>query len=316
MIFVLIVAGLALLALGGELIVRGGVGAARRLDVSPVIIGVVLMGFGTSAPELVTSVQGALAGAPGLSLGNIVGSNIANILLIAGLAAVIAGSSDTGGMIMRDGPALAIATGAFALALWLDMFTQPVGFALLAGLVVFLWISIQGARRPEERAALEAEIGADETPIPRLRTALTLFTLGLFATLGGATLLVDGAVALAREFGLSEALIGVTIVAVGTSLPEVAATIAAALRGHPELALGNVLGSNIFNILGVAGVTAAIVPLPVPPELLGVDLWVMLGATVLLLGFAGTRHRLSRWEGVLLLGAYVVFLAYSASKAM
>ena len=143
-----------------------------------------------------------------------------------------------------------------------------------------------------------------------------IFGVGLAATLGGANLLVDGAVQLAEDFGLSKALIGVTIVAIGTSLPELAATVAAALRGRPEMALGNVVGSNIFNILGVVGVTVMVTPLSVPAELQGVDMWIMAGATVLLLVMARTRYRLSRGEGVVLLIGYAAFIAAAAFAAV
>ena len=308
MIAASIVIGLALLALGGELIVRGGVGAAQRLDVSPMVIGVVLLGFGTSAPELVTSLQAALSGAPGIALGNVVGSNIANILLIAGIAAVIAGGANSMSLTPRDMITLVGATAVFSFALWADILVPALGVVFVAGLLLFLWLSMRGGS-PELEEEEDGQSGS-------LVACLVMFAIGLAATLGGANLLVDGAVTLAEEFGLSEALIGVTIIAIGTSLPELAATVAAALRGRPEMALGNVVGSNIFNILGVAGVTMMVTPLPAPPDLRGPDMWVMVAATALLLVMARTQYRLSRGEGIILLIGYAAFIAVAAVSAV
>ena len=298
----LIAIGFLMLAIGGELIVRGGAAAATRFGVSPVMIGIVLLGFGTSAPELFTSVQAALDDAPGIALGNVVGSNIANILLIAGVAALLTGAAATDGLRTRDGVALAAATAILCVVLWFDAFDFWVGAGFFAALVIYLSVSVYTARAdytPDVDAPKSIGIGA----------AILLFLAGLAATLFGAQWLVDGAITLATQAGLSQALIGATIVAIGTSLPELAATIAAAIRNRSDLAIGNVLGSNIFNIFGIAGVTAMVAPLPVPDEISKIDMWVMAAATVVLLVFAHSRQQLSRSEGVILLAGYAGFIA-------
>ncbi|MCI4665456.1 MAG: calcium/sodium antiporter [Neomegalonema sp.] len=317
-----IVGGLALLALGGEFVVNGGVRAARALRVPTVIIGVVLLGFGTSLPELVTSLRSVGAGEPDLAIGNIVGSNIANLLLIAGFAAALAGAATTQRLIWRDGMVMLAATAAFAWALFEGGLTELTGAAYVGALALFMIIAMIGwtaGGSGDEEAIAEA---AGEDDAGGLLVALLLFIVGVALTVGGAWLLVDGAVDLAEKAGLSRAVIGATIVAVGTSLPELAATVAAAMKGRSAMALGNVFGSNIFNILGIAGAAALYQPaidpgakLATPPEILQLDLWVMLGATLLTLFMARSWARLSRWEGLLLLLLYAIYLGLSAQHA-
>ncbi len=315
-IWLWIAAGLAGLALGGDLVVRGGAAAARRLGISPLIVGVVLMGFGTSLPELVTSVQSVLANAPGIAIGNVVGSNIANLLLIAGAAAAIGGVACEPALIRRDAPALALSTVALAALLAFDLLTPLAGVALAAGLLFYLWGAVTGAATGDaEPPPMPGALG------PSLPTALLLFLLGLLALLVGAYWLVDGATALARAAGLSEALIGVTIVAVGTSLPELAATLAAASRGRTDLAIGNVFGSNVFNSLAIIAAATwtapfGAEPLTAPAPTLAVDVWAMLGATALVIGFALSRQRISQGEGLILLGLYALFLLLTAFNEM
>lgn len=305
----LIGVGLLSLALGGELVVRGAVGAAQSLGVSPLIIGVVLMGFGTSMPEMVTSVQSVLAGAPDIAVGNVVGSNIANLLLIAGVAAALSGISSAPRLLSRDAPALAIATLVLAGLLLADALTPLAGIAMAVALALYLRLAIQG----ESAAVGEPEaVPMPEADGPSLPTAFLFFGLGLVATLLGAQWLVDGSADLARRAGLSEAFIGASIVAVGTSLPELAATVAAAIRGRADLAIGNVFGSNIFNSLAImAAATWATpfgAPLTLPPSTAAFDLWAMLAATAIVILFVWTGRRLARWEGLVLLALYVGFL--------
>lgn len=296
-----IAGGFLFLTIGGELIVRGGGGVAARLGVPPMIIGVVLLGFGTSSPELVTSIQAAVNDAPGIALGNIVGSNIANLLLIAGVAAALSGAASTADLSRRDSTTLALATAVFALVLIFDWFNRVVGALFLYALAYYLYLSVRAARR---EGAPPPEAGAEDS----LAIAGAMFTLGVAATVFGAKILVDGAVSLAETAGLSQALIGATIVAIGTSLPELAATIAAAARKRADLAIGNVIGSNIFNILAIGGVTAVIAPLPVPPEIAGADVAVMVLATAALLLFCRSYGQLTRLEGGALLAGYAAFL--------
>ncbi|MFP4275442.1 MAG: calcium/sodium antiporter [Paracoccaceae bacterium] len=302
---VLVVAGLGLLLLGGELLVGGAVGLALRWRVPPMVIGLTLVGFGTSLPELLTSVQAALRGSPGIALGNVVGSNTANILLIGGLAAAMAAIPVARDGLRRDGGwMLAAALAALALV-FLPVIGRGAGLALLAGLAAFLWVSLRGGRAAPPTEELL------ETMRPAWSSALRM-TLGLGLTVGGAAALVEGAVALATQAGLPEAVIGLTLVAVGTSLPELATSVIAARRGQPEVALGNILGSNVFNVLGILGVTALIAPLPVDAMIRGFDIWVMLAATLALLAVAWTGTRISRREGLALLLAYLVYVGWLA----
>lgn len=317
-IALLIIGGLILLTLGGELVVRGAASAARRLGVSPVFIGVVLMGFGTSLPELVTSVDSVLADASPLAVGNIVGSNVANLLLIAGAAAVLTNATVSPVLLGRDGLVMLGATALFILLLLVDGLFWPAGLALLALLSAHLWIAVNDAASGRPEAMTLIDSGPDDGPLAQygLWAPFAIFVLGLVATVLGADLLVDGAIQLARGFDLSEALIGATIVAVGTSLPELAATIAAALRGRGDMAMGNVFGSNIFNLLAIGGVAALVAPLDVPGEVTNFHAWAMAGATVLVLLMARVGGRMTRVEGAILLLCYVAYVTTAAVTAL
>jgi cation:H+ antiporter len=315
----LLLGGLALLVLGGELLVRGAVRLAERMGVSPLLIGLTLVGFGTSTPELVTSVQAALIGSPGIAVGNVVGSNIANVLLILGLAALLSPVRVSSGALRRDG-ALGVAT---ALAVVVIGFTvplgRPVGVVLVAGLVgylIYAWRTERAGADGLSAAAGKAE--AFEGTHPKLHaagggTGAMLLSLGmalggLALVVFGGQLLVDGAIRLARSLGISETVIGLTIVAVGTSMPELVTSVVAAVRRQSDVALGNVLGSNIYNILGILGVTALISPTVVPPEIANFDSLVMAAVSVLLLAFAWTGLRIGRREGGALVACYVAYV--------
>lgn len=295
--------GLALLLGGGECLVRGAVGLARSLGVPPLVIGLTVVAFGTSAPELVVSLQAALGGHPDIVLGNVVGSNNANILLIAGAAAAIRPVAAEPGAVRRDGAALMAATLAFIGLCLLGELGFGAGLALAAALAAWMAWSLRSARRRGSEGEDEIEAA------PRGAALALLLTLaGIAGVLLGARLLIDGAVDVARAAGLSEAVIGLTLIAFGTSLPELAAAGMAALRGHGDIALGNVMGSNLFNMLGIAGVTAMAAPVPVPAELLRLDLWVMLAATLLLLAAMRGGRRIGRLEGGALAGAYALYI--------
>ena len=306
---VLIGLGLVALLAGGELLVRGAVGVAARLGLPPMVIGLTLVGFGTSTPELLTSVQAALAGAPGIALGNVVGSNTANVLLILGVAAVLMPVAVSAGTFRRDGMALALATAACVAATLSGTIGRLWGAALVAGLVAFLVVTLRSSRSDPDAPAEELPgLGAP------LALGLGLSVAGLAVTVLGARLLVDGAVTLARDFGVSEALIGVTVVAVGTSLPELATTLVAARRGQNDVAFGNVIGSNVFNVLGILGVTALVSPLAVAPEIAAFDIWVMTAATLALIAVAVTGWRITRVEGAALLTAYAAYIGWLAAS--
>ncbi|MBC57234.1 MAG: sodium:calcium antiporter [Confluentimicrobium sp.] len=296
--------GLILLVAGGDLIVRGAVQAAERLGVSPLVIGLTLVGFGTSMPELVTSVQAGLIGSPGIAYGNIVGSNIANILLIAGVSAMIYPVIVGRAALMRDAMVM------LAVALAFTLMAQVVPMGRLAGglfvmvLAGYLWLVIR-----QERTLPDTET---DLTTPRrgrpLAMALGIAFAGLVLVVAGSALLVDGAVALARGIGVAETVIGLTIVAVGTSLPELVTSVVAALKKQGDVAFGNVVGSNIYNLLGIGGTTALIAPSEMPQAISRFDAPVMVGVSLLFLLVSATGLRIGRREGAVLLAGYGAYI--------
>jgi len=311
-----VVGGIALLALGGEGVIRGAVGIARRIGVSELLIGLILVGFGTSTPELLTSVRAAVAGAPGIAVGNVVGSNISNSLLIIAIATLVRPIAVSPAAIRRDGWTMLLVSGLLvALALAFGQLSRPAGGALVGLLVVYGVAVWWTERRGGAAAAVHEGESHTHDPAPASLAPALLFALGGLALLVvGADLLVKGAVTLARVAGLSETVIGLTIVAVGTSLPELVATLAAAVKGRSDVALGNILGSGIYNVLGILGTTALVHPTVIPADLTAVDWLTFVGSGALLLVFARTGSRLSRLEGVVLLAAYVAYVAYLIAR--
>lgn len=317
MAILLVIGGLVLLFGGGEALVRGSVGVARRFGVSELVIGLTLVGFGTSAPELVTSLRAIQSDAVGISLGNVAGSNIANALLVVGVAALIRPILATPQAIGRDFSAMAVATGVFALLVVFDQFGRATGVALVAALAAYIVASLLMDRRQDRAAQLHAEEGESiETPGP-LVVSLLLALAGLAGVVFGARFLVDGATSLARAMGVSDAVIGLSVVAVGTSLPELATSSISALRGKSDVALGNIIGSNIFNVFGILGVTAIVHPFSImgageggeAPVLTQFDLGAVLASAALLWLFAFTGRRIGRREASLLLAAYAGYMA-------
>jgi cation:H+ antiporter len=302
MIYIQILGGLAFLYLGGEAIIRGSVAAAGRLGVSAFMIGATLVGFGTSTPELVTSVEAALLGSPGIAIGNVVGSNIANVLLVLGLTAACVPIVVRSRTLWRDLGVLAAATVLCGLVLMSGSITRVLGALLALALVAYtlalVWAEPRVPRGP----------GVGTTKAPSLSGSVLLAVCGIGSTIAGAYFLVDGSIGLARSLGVSETVIGLTVVAVGTALPELAAGLVAVLRRQPDVALGNIVGSCVYNLLGVLGLTALVQPLEVPPEILGFDLWVLAGSVVLLILVGLSGHRIRRIEGVVLLLAYVGYI--------
>jgi cation:H+ antiporter len=303
--YLLFVLGLIALIFGGESLIRGAVGIARRFDVPPLVIGLTIVGFGTSTPELLVSIQAALAGAPALALGNVIGSNIANILLILGVSAMITAVPLPLERMRRD---FAVMIGGTFL-LWLmlagGMVARWEGAVLVICLIGYLTISFLdagGSEQPDTRL-----------PLPDLWKSAGLTIGGLVVLMFGAHLLVQSATEIARTFGVSEAVIGLTIVAVGTSLPELATSILAAIRRHPEIAVGNILGSNIFNIFGILGITALVTPIPVEARFAGLDMGVAILAALAMLGFAALKGRIGRTGGGVLLVTYGGYMAYLAA---
>ena len=296
--------GLLLLVGGGEALVRGAVAVARRLRLSSLLIGLTLASFGTSAPELVVCLDAALRGATDLAIGNVVGSNLANALLILPVAALIHPVAARRRELRRDGGSMLAATLLLvALLLWGGVAAWH-GVLLLALLVA----SVVLVYRSDVPTAAD-EAGDDGgAPPSRPVVAAALVLAGLAGLAFGADLFVDGAVTIAHTFEVSETVIGLTLVAVGTSLPELFTTGIAALRGQSDIALGNVLGSNLFNVLGILGATALVAPLPVPADITGFDVAALLASAVLLVVFAATGARLNRIEAGLLLAGYLAYV--------
>lgn len=315
MVWFLLVSGFILLLLGGEILVKGSVALARRLKMPPLIIGIVLVGFGTSMPELVTCVAAALEGSPDIAVGNVVGSNIANILLVAGLGAALVPIITPVSEFKRDGTALTVSTLMLvAVALmWGDIgrITGFIFFLSLLGYVAFIYFSEKAKlKRVEEKHIVEEleEIGTFMGRPLNMALSAVLAVGGIALTILGAKLLVTGAIDLAQKAGISETVIGLTIVAIGTSLPELVTAVVAGLRNHGDVSLGNILGSNIYNILGILGITALVDPLVIPAEILRFDLWVMILATIMLAVFAVRKLKITRIEGGILLATYAVYL--------
>lgn len=311
-------AGLALLAIGGEAVVRGAVGVARRLRVSELLIGLTLVGFGTSTPELMTSLSAALRDSPGVAIGNVIGSNISNILLIAALAAIARPIAVDRAALVRDGSTMIGACVALAVyAAYFAVIEQWAGAMLVALLVTYIWSTWRLERGSDTPSAQlhRAEGLAYDPPSSGLWLAIAFAVGGIAALIFGADLLVRGAIALARSAGLSETVIGLTIVAVGTSLPELAATLAAAAKGRTDVAFGNIVGSNIYNVLGVLGLTAWVRPLDIPLDLTLVDWSVFVGSAILLIFHAWTGARITRGEGAFLLGLYLLYISYLVARS-
>lgn len=314
--YFLIVAGLIALVAGGDYLVRGSVALARRSGMPTLLIGLTVVAFGTSAPELVVGVGAAIKGFPTLALGNVVGSNIANVLLVIGVSALIRPLARRGAGFRRD---TWLMIGASVIFIGLCRTGEIVawqGLLLLTILFALLFYSIRRSSRPpapvHDEEEFEGVIGLPET----LRLSLLFLTLGLVALALGSHFLVTGSVGVARGFGVSEAVIGLTLVALGTSLPELTTGAFAALRGEGELAIGTVIGSNLFNILGVMGVTVLVRPIPIPDMFLRFDLWVMLAAALVLVPIAHRGPGIGRKTAVtflVLYGAYIMLVLDGAS---
>jgi len=323
----LLLVGFGLLIGGGELLVRGAVTIAERLGMSPLLIGLVLVSFATSTPEIVTSVEAALAGSPGIAVGNIVGSNISNILLVLGVSAIIAPFTVSSNAFSRDGVLVFFAAILFTAIGFLFSLDRVIGLALMICLFSYLYFAYRqeiAANRGEHTAAfekVEAFGELREKPIvpnqgeankiskkPGVFAPIMLTIIGLIILISGGKLLVDGALGLAHRAGISETIIGLTIVAIGTSLPELVTSVIAALRKHGDVALVNILGSCLYNVLGVGGMTAILSPTIIPQEIARFDNLVMVAASGFLLLFALTGTRIGRWHGAALLGSYCTYL--------
>ncbi len=294
-------AGLLLLAFGADWLVRGSSRLATHFGVSPLLVGLTVVAYGTSSPEIVASVIAALSGHAEMTVGNVLGSNIANVGLILGCAAIMAPLKVAASVLRRELPLLlGVTVLVFACALRLEL-GRGVGLVFIALLVFFNYLSIRWARG-------EAPPAVDRPPTHGLASSSAFTVFGLILLLGGAQLLVTGAVSLARSIGLSEFIIGATLVAVGTSMPELATAFVAGLRGEADLVVGAIIGSNMFNILGALGVSATLRTLPIDEALFHFELPALVGFTLLMAAFLYTGRRLVRWEGIVLLCSYGVFM--------
>jgi len=314
MTYLQVAIGFVLLLGGAEFLVRGAVQVSVKLGLSALLIGMTVVAFGTSAPEFVVSLNAALDGADGLALGNVVGSNIANILLILGTTALLAPVVVDARAVIRDGLML---TGASVLFTWLCLtgsVQQIAGAAMVLVLMGYFLRSYLRERADGLASGHLHEREAEEFQDVQMSMAMAWVSVvgGLVALVVGADQLVAGGSSIARSFGVSEEVIGLTLIAFGTSLPELAASVVAARRGHTDVAIGNVIGSNLFNTLGVAGGVAVIVPLHVPAQLVQFDLWIMMAATLVILAYLALGARMARREGLLFLGAYGLYIGAQA----
>jgi len=312
--------GLALLVIGADYMVHGAVRLARRLGVAPFVIGVTIVGFGTSAPELAASVGATLAGKGPLAIGNVLGSNIANICLILGTTALIRPIPVERSVWRVDAPVMLAITFAASFSMF-DLFFNPEatvgpidGTLLVIGLVAYVWYNTKAGRIDPEGIEQEVEIELGETRggagVPAALSILTPFFLvgaGLAGLILGARLLVDGAESIATAIGVSEAIIGLTVVAFGTSVPELVFSARAAMKDHPEIAIGNIIGSNVFNLLSVLGIASLIRPIGIPEEAINRDIWFVWGVTALCLFMMKSQQRVTRLEGAFLLGGYIAY---------
>lgn len=305
-----LIAGFVILILAGDLLVRGSVVLAERLGIPSIVIGLTVVAFGTSAPELVISIKSALTGHPDIAVGNVVGSNIANVLLVLGMPALIKAIPCGGAGSARNAVFMIIATAIFIGACWLQPIGIFHGILLLTLLVVFLADSVLFTRR-QKAQGLEVEDPLDDggEHSSNLPIAICMLVVGLIGLPIGAHLAVEeGAIQIARALHVSEAAIALTIVALGTSLPELATALVAARKGHTELAMGNVIGSNVFNVLAIIGTTAIITPLGTPERIHNFDLWIMAGTALFLLPFVFFCIPIRRRIGGMMILAYMTYL--------
>ena len=299
--------GLVLLLLAGDALVKGAVNMSLRLGVPALIVSLTIVAFGTSAPELLISIQAILDGVPEMALGNVVGSNTANVLLVLGLPALIAvmhtSEHDTRTSYMQ----MIAATLLFIAVCFTGVIGWQIGLVLLAALAAMIIYAFNQAKKHREVLAELADPEGADPNMPWKKIAFFL-VVGLVGLPVGANFLVTGATSIARHYGVDEAIIGLTLVAIGTSLPELATTVMASLRRQADVALGNVIGSNMFNLLGIIGVAALVGPIPVDAQFLRFDLWVMLASSLILIPFVFMKKDIGRRWGVALSLLYVIYL--------
>jgi len=309
-----LVSGILLLTVGGEILIRGALSASNRMGISPLLIGLVVVGFGTSSPELAVSVEAALSSSPDISVGNVVGSNIGNVLLILGICAIISPIAVKPSALTRDGAVVVGSTLVFMIMIAGGVLGRAEAVILIILLAVYLYWAYRSEKNTPDSPAAEVHT-AEAEEIEKKPAGITGIVIslvgGLILLIGGSNILLKGAIGIAETFNISEAVIGLTLVAVGTSLPELSISVLAAIRKHNDVAIGNILGSNIFNVLGILGVSAMIQPLTVNPRILLFDQWVLIGLSILILLFLYTGRKLTRTEGGILLMGYIAYVILS-----
>lgn len=303
----MIIAGLVLLYFGGEYLIKGAVSLANYFKLSKLLVSSLIVGFGTSMPEMTVSIGSALKGSSDIALGNVVGSNIANILLIIGIAALIAPIAISKNAVRRDTVMMMIASVLLCGLTFIGIINLLSGIILFTVLLAFIGQSLIKDKK-EQNALSQTDEDEEKHYGPLMASVYSIG--GLLVLIGGAYLMVEGAVSMARDFGISEAVIGLTIVAVGTSLPELATSVIAALRKQNEIIIGNILGSNIFNILAILGITAMIFPIKVSGQIAQIDVWIMLGVSAFLSAILLCGYNIGRLLGALMLATYCGYILY------
>ena len=305
----LLILSIAVLVAGAEILVRGATRLALRVGISPFVVGLTVVGFGTSAPELAASIASARTGHAEIAVGNVIGSNIMNVALVLGLTAMIMPIPVSRTVVQREvGITIATSFVPYAALLSGGTIGRGLGVAMVAGLGVFLgWTFLESRRDPSLPVEVEEPEVTPRSGVIHVLTDLGFVAFGIAMLVFGAGMLVDSASAIARELGVSELVIGLTIVAGGTSAPELATSLVAVWRGRSDLGVGNILGSCVFNVLGILGITAIVTPIDVPREVFVFDLPIMILAAVACLPIMFTGHRINRWEGVLLTAGFVAY---------
>jgi len=304
-----ILGGFVLLLFGAEFLVRGAVALARRLDVSPMVIGMTIVAYGTTAPELVVSVEAALGGVPGIAVGNVVGSNIANILLILGAASLVHPILCTPRVLFRDSSVMLGAAFLFVGLALTGTISRTQGIVMIAAIVCYSLYTYWAERRRSQTTDILEKEAEEFSEGPRsVWLALLAVIGGIVSVVVGARILISGALTAARYFGVGDEVIGLTLVAVGTSLPELATAMVAAWRRHTDVAIGNVIGANIYNVLAIMGVVSIISPLEIPEQIGRFDIWFMLAVTLALLVAVVAFKGVTRGVGGVFLGAYALYL--------